>query len=100
MRTRLYSYLDNFNLLRDLQFAFRKGHFTNHLLERMVENVGYNLDKGNYTYGIFVQPQKAFDSAHHDRLLRKLDHYGIRGNVNECYRCFLSDIAVCNGRIS
>ena len=37
------------------------------------------LGDGNYSRGIFVDSQEAVDTVDHDILLKKLEHYGIRG---------------------
>ena len=41
--------------------------------------------------GIFIDLQKAFDTVDHDILIKKLDHYGIRGMANEWLDSFLRD---------
>ena len=47
------------------------------------------LDNEKVATGIFVDFQKAFDTVNHEILLSKLDHYGIRGNVNNWFKSYL-----------
>ena len=49
------------------------------------------VDKGHYVSGIFVDLEKAFDTVSHDILCRKLEFYGIRGNVNKLFQSYLSN---------
>ena len=83
MFTRMYKFLDDFKCIYALQFGFIAKHSTNHALIDITENVKSALDNKMHACGIFVDLQKAFDTANHKILLDKLSHYGIRGIAND-----------------
>ena len=91
MHKRMYSFLEKFNLLYNLQFGFRSKYSTSHALIHMTEAIRSALDSGYVSCGIFVDFQKAFDTVNHEILLKKLDHYGFRGAVNDWFRSYLTD---------
>ena len=41
--------------------------------------------------GIFLNVSKAYDVINHNRLLDKLDSYGIRGSVNKWFQSYLTN---------
>ena len=91
MHSRLYTYLEKYNLIYELQFGFRQKHSTSHALVSMIEQIKSNLDTGKFAAGVFLDLQKAFDTVNHSILLKKLEHYGIRGRVNDWFASFLKD---------
>ena len=97
MYKRLYTFLDYKNIIFDLLFGFRQQYSTSHALINITENIRKALDDGNIGCGVFVDLQKAFDTVDHQILLAKLNHYGIRGVSNDCFKSYLSN---CNQYVS
>ena len=73
MYSRLYSFLDIYNCLSELQFGFRTKHSTSHALVCITEKIREALDKGLFACGVFIDLQKAFDTVDHDILVSKLE---------------------------
>ena len=91
MYNRLYKFLETNKLIYSLQFGFRQKHSTSHALIHLTEEIRNQLDSGNFGCGIFVDFQKAFDTVDHDILLKKLNHYGIRGLPNNWFSSYLKN---------
>ena len=86
---RLYSYLASKNILYKNQFGFRKNHSTSHAINYSVQNITKELENGRHVLGIFIDLSKAFDTIDHNKLLRKLYNYGIRGQCHELLKNYL-----------
>ena len=87
---RLVEFLDKHQLISKQQFGFRSKHSTEHALLSLTETIRKSLDSGQFTCGVFIDLQKAFDSVDHDILISKLQHYGIRGIASTWFRSYLS----------
>ena len=93
MHKKLYFLVTKYNIIHPLRFAFQAHHSIENTLISMTEVIENTLENTKYGCGVFVDLQNAFDSANHNILLSKLEHYGIRGNVQKlhfsiCKTCF------------
>ena len=79
MHLRLYSFLEENQILCKNQFGFKKKSSCAHSLIEITEKIKESIDGGKYGCGIFIDLKKAFDTVNHKILLLKLKHYGVRG---------------------
>ena len=75
----MYHFLQKNYVLQNCQFGFRQGHSTVHAIQTAIDSVIKSPNSSDKTMGIFIDFSKAFDTIKHHILLRKLEHYGIRG---------------------
>ena len=78
-------------MLYKKQFGCRHEHSITHALSELIEKIKLANDNENYSWGIFSDLQKAFDTVNHNILLKKLDIYGIGGITNKWFKLFLKD---------
>ena len=72
MFTRIYEYMENFNLLYSKQFGFRKKHSTIDALAELTEKIRRSKVE---TVNFFLDLKNAFDTLDHQILLNKMELY-------------------------
>ena len=88
---RMYSFLDDNNLIYNRQFGFRSNYSTNHALIIITEHIKKSLDDGNLVGGVFIDLEKVFDTVNYEILCNKLPYYGFRGKIELLIKSFLNN---------
>jgi hypothetical protein len=91
MRQSILNYLDAHKILVDCHHGLRAKCSCETQLLTLSHELAYNLHKGIQTNLIILDFSKAFDKVPHNKLLMKMENYGIRGNTWRWVRSFLSD---------
>ena len=103
--TRTTKFLEDYDILHESQFGFRKKQNTSHALLNLINKITKSIDDQTHTIGLFLDFSKAFDTIDHTILLSKLTHYGIRGIAHDWYRSYLDErqqftcIDSCNSKL-
>ena len=90
IRDAMMEHLLRNNLICPHQHGFLPGKSTTSQLLECFEEWSEELEKGNTVDIIYLDFKKAFDAVPHQRLLRKLHAYGIRGQVLNWIESFLT----------
>ena len=77
----IMQHLEHNNILYSKQHGFRKNHSCETQLLLTIEDLAKNLDEGSEVDLQIFDFSKAFDKVPHQRLLSKLNYYGIQGKT-------------------
>ena len=91
MYTRLMNYITAHKILSNFQFGFRKGYSTEMAISVLTDNISKATDNKEHVIGVFLDFAKAFDTVNHRILMGKLAHYGIRGNILQWIKNYLTN---------
>ena len=91
MTNRLIKFIDNFSILSESQFGFRRKLSTQDAIVDLLHYIHESLNYKKHHFSVLIDLRKAFDTVNHDILLHKLDLYGIRGVALDWIRSYMTD---------
>ena len=91
MYKRVYQFLEKTGQIFPSQYGFRTSHSCENAVSELLSTIIKGKEQGLYTVSLFLDLSKAFDSLEHEMMLRKLESYGICGNVLQWFRSYLSE---------
>ena len=89
--SQLMKFLSEHSILSDAQHAFRKSRSCDTQLITTLHDLNSNHNNHQTTDIAILDFSKAFDVVPHQRLLQKLDHYGIRNKPLGWIKAFLTN---------
>ena len=86
----ILGHLDKHNILTPYQHGFRAGHSCESQLLITMQDINASFDNKKQIDIAILDFSKAFDTVPHQRLLAKLRHYGISGQIENWIHNFLT----------
>ena len=90
LHSQVMKHIDFHNILSDNQHGFRKKRSCESQLILTIQDLASGLEDGEQIDAVLLDFSKAFDNVPHQRLLLKLQHYGIRGQLLSWIESFLT----------
>ena len=87
----MQNHLLKYKILTDKNHGFRSGHSCETQLLTTTNDLMKAFEDGHQTDVVVLDFSKAFDTVPHNKLLHKLDHYGIRGPLHIWIGSFLKE---------
>ena len=87
----MYEYFDQFNLLAEQQYGFRKQHSTEYAAIKLIDHVSKEMEAGKTPTSVYIDLSKAFDTLTFEVLLYKLKYYGVTDTAFDLLKSYLTN---------
>ena len=77
--------------MNNKQFGFRAGHWTEHSILELTDEVSNAFANNSFVLGVFIDLSKVFGTIDHNILLEKLSMYGVKENNLKWFHNYLSN---------
>jgi hypothetical protein len=91
VKIQIMDYLENYNLLSDLQYGFRMNRNTSDALFDILKVIGCEINSKKRVMVTFLDLAKAFDTVDRVKLLKKLEFIGFKGNTLNWFKSYFSN---------
>ena len=81
VHSHVMKHFEHYNILTDCQHGFRPKRSTELQLILTIHDIASSLQQNKPIHAAVLDFSKAFDKVPHQRLLMKLERYGIHGNL-------------------
>ena len=79
-----------FKYLKINEILYKKNS-TEHAIRQLIDQINNCFEKNHFTLGIFIDLKKPFDTVDHAILIKKIKHYGIKGNNLRWFESYLEN---------
>ena len=87
---RLMNHMDINQILSNNQGGYRKDHSTIDTISRLTDDILMARNNGEFTFAVYIDLKKAFDTVNHNILMSKLGKYGIFGKTKSLITNYLT----------
>ena len=87
----MFEYFNNFNLLAEQQYGFRKNHSTEYAAIKLIDHVSKQMENGKTPGCLYIEVSKAFDTLAFDILLLRLKYYGVTDTALDLMSSYLKN---------
>ena len=84
------NHMDIKQILSNNQGGYRKDHSTIDTISRLTDDILTARNNGEFTFAVYIDLKKAFDTVNHNILMSKLGKYGIFGKTKNLISNYLT----------